>query len=606
MDSELASLSQILASRSEVTAAQWHQAIASSSFVPLSGSQVRQRLLEMTCQVIELLLAGPFDPESARAIGSGLVSLHYSQPEALSKTQQILARELLADLSAAQIAALQPRLSAVLSELAAGFLARTRESILTEQGEIREALAAELQRADVEIRELNRDLARHVVERTLQLESANQELRNEVAERGRVEEALRQANRDLDLLYRVSQTLIATLDLWKVNERLVTAITATIGADGSSVWVWDNDRSGLVCLAAYPDLERNVVNVRLNAGEGLAGWVAQNGQSAIVPDVSRDSRYSPAVDDKVGFGVASLLVVPLKLRDEVIGVLEAVNKREGDFDARDCALLETLASSAAVAIENARLVEALRQQATELQARNEELDAFSHTVAHDLKNPLHLILGYAEMLEDEEAGIAESRDDWRRTTRSILQSGNKMNNIIDALLLLAGVRNADVELDALDMASIVEQVQQRLAHMIWERGAQITLPDASAWLPALGYAPWVEEVWINYLANALRYGGQPPRIELGSERVPGVAGQVRFWVRDYGRGITAPDQARLFTPFTRLAQVRAKGYGLGLSIVRRIVEKLGGQIGVESDGVPGHGSLFYFTLPSAEGAASDP
>jgi signal transduction histidine kinase len=597
VDLELASLSQILTSRSEVIAAQWHQAIVSSSFAPFNGSQVRLRLLELTRQVVELLLAEPFDPGSAQAIGSGLVNLHYSQPEALSKTQQTLARELLADLPAVQVVALQSRLSAVLSELAAGFVARTREKILTEQEQIREALAVELLRANEEIRELNRGLAGRIVERTLQLESANQELRNEIVERKRAEEALRQANRDLDLLYRISQTLTATLDLWKVNERLVRAISNTIGAEGSSVWVWDSDQSGLVCLAAFPDPDHNVVNVRLSAGEGVAGWVAHHGESAIVPDCSRDSRYSPAVDDKVGFGIASLLAVPLKLREDVIGVLEAVNKREGDFDARDCALLETLASSAAIAIENARLVEALRQQATELRARNEELDAFSHTVAHDLKNPLHLILGYAEVLEDN--GV-ESREEWRRAARSIIQIGTKMNNILDALLLLAGVRDADVELNPLDMASIIGEVQHRLAYMIWECGAQLILPDASAWLPALGYAPWVEEVWINYLANALQYGGQSPRIELGSEPAPGGERQARFWIRDYGRGIVAQDQARLFTPFTRLAQVHAKGYGLGLSIVRRIVEKLGGQVGVESDGVPGHGALFYFTLPGAE------
>ncbi len=596
MDSELAPLSQILASRSEVISAHWHQAIVSSSLAPFNEGQVRQCLLDLTHQVIELLLAEPFDPGSAQTIGYGLVDLRYSQPEALSKTQQTLAHELLADLPAVQAVALQPRLSAVLSELAAGFVARTRERILTEQEQIRGALTVELRRANEEIRELNRDLAHRIVERTLQIESANQELRNEIVERKRAEDALRQANRDLDLLYRISQTLTATLDLWKVNERLVRAIANTIGAEGSSVWVWDSDQSGLVCLAAFPDPDHNVVNVRLSAGEGVAGWVAHHGESAIVPNCSQDSRYSPAVDDKVGFGVVSLLAVPLKLRESVIGVLEAVNKREGDFDAHDCALLETLASSAAIAVENARLVEALRQQATELQARNEELDAFSHTVAHDLKNPLHLILGYAEVLEDD--GI-ESRDEWQRAVRSILQIGTKMNNILDALLLLAGVRNADVELCPLDMASIVEEVQHRLAHMIWERGAQVTLPNASAWLPALGYAPWIEEVWINYLANALQYSGQSPRIELGSEPAPGGERQARFWVRDYGRGIAMQDQARLFTPFTRLAQVHAKGYGLGLSIVRRIVEKLGGQVGVESDGVPGHGALFYITWPSA-------
>jgi len=97
------------------------------------------------------------------------------------------------------------------------------------------------------------------------------------------------------------------------------------------------------------------------------------------------------------------------------------------------------------------------------------------------------------------------------------------------------------------------------------------------------------------MSNAIKYGGQPPRVELGADWQSD--GTVRFWVRDNGQGIAPEDQARLFTPFTRLDQVRARGHGLGLSIVRRIVEKLGGQVGVES-GID-QGSLFYFTLPGA-------
>ena len=97
------------------------------------------------------------------------------------------------------------------------------------------------------------------------------------------------------------------------------------------------------------------------------------------------------------------------------------------------------------------------------------------------------------------------------------------------------------------------------------------------------------------MSNALKYGGQPPRVELGATEQED--GTVRFWVRDNGHGLTPEEQARLFTPFTRLDQVSAKGHGLGLSIVRRIVEKMGGQVGVESQ--VGQGSTFVFTLPMA-------
>ena len=169
-----------------------------------------------------------------------------------------------------------------------------------------------------------------------------------------------------------------------------------------------------------------------------------------------------------------------------------------------------------------------------------------------------------------------------------------MKNIIDELLLLASVRQQDdVPIQALDMAGIVGNVLERLAFEIEEAQAEVRTPDA--WPTALGYGPWVQEVWANYISNAIKYGGVPPHIELGATVEAGDL--VRFWVRDDGPGIAPEAQARLFTPFTQLNQVRAKGHGLGLSIVQRIVEKLGGRVGVES-GV-GQGSTFYFTLPAA-------
>jgi two-component system, sensor histidine kinase and response regulator len=101
-------------------------------------------------------------------------------------------------------------------------------------------------------------------------------------------------------------------------------------------------------------------------------------------------------------------------------------------------------------------------------------------------------------------------------------------------------------------------------------------------------------VWVNYLSNAIKYGGQPPHVELGCDEQPGDI--LRFWVRDNGRGIPIEEQAGLFTAFGENSKVRATGHGLGLSIVQTIVEKMGGRVGMDS--TPGHGSAFYFTLPA--------
>jgi signal transduction histidine kinase len=123
------------------------------------------------------------------------------------------------------------------------------------------------------------------------------------------------------------------------------------------------------------------------------------------------------------------------------------------------------------------------------------------------------------------------------------------------------------------MVQIIHEAQLRLRDQIQQSDAEITLQEVAAWPTAMGYAPWVEEVWANYLSHALKYGGKPPRIEIGASSQAG--GMVRFWVRDHGPGLSPEDQSRLFTPFTRLDQVRAQGHGLGLSIVQRIARSWG-------------------------------
>ena len=419
----------------------------------------------------------------------------------------------------------------------------------------------------------------------------------DITQRKTTEQALRRRNRDLHLLNRISQALAAVLDLPQLMAQLLEATVEIVGAAGSSVWLWDGpDRARLCCQRMYLDgtiLEPD--DYCLEQGQRVAGWVAERGESIAVPDVRQDSRFWQEDDGQADFPPVSLLAVPLRVHEIVIGTLEAVNKRVGTFDSSDMSLAETLAGAAAIAIENAQLVEALRQRTDELRARNEELSAFAHTVAHDLKQPLSVLLGYADVLSDEELLLAP--DELRKHLGTMGRIGGKMETIIDNLLLLAAVRMQEVELQPLDMPAIVAEVLQRLAPLIAETQARITVTQPSAWPVALGHARWLEEVWVNYVSNACKYGGSPPIVELGATAEPG--GMARFWAQDHGVGITPDQQERLFTPFIRLKSGQVSGHGLGLSIVQRIIEKLGGQVGIESDGMPGHGSTFYFTLPAA-------
>ncbi len=245
--------------------------------------------------------------------------------------------------------------------------------------------------------------------------------------------------------------------------------------------------------------------------------------------------------------------------------------------------------SAVDVTELRRAEDALLRRTMEMQERIEELDDFAHTVAHDLKNPLTSIVGFAESLEEHLDTFSDEQK--RENLRTIAWSGRKMTSIIQELLLLASVRMAEIGTMPLDMGRIVGQALQRLAYMIDSHRAQVVLP--ASWPLAQGYPAWVEEVWVNYLSNAIKYGGKPPQVELGV-KLQGDA--VRFWVRDNGPGIAAEALPLLFKPFSRLDHLRAEGHGLGLSIVRHIVERLGGQVGVHSE--IGRGSTFYFSLPA--------
>ena len=334
-------------------------------------------------------------------------------------------------------------------------------------------------------------------------------------------------------------------------------------------------------------------------------------------------------------GVRAYLVVPLVVQQTMVGTLNLESATSNAFTAEHIDVASQIATSLAVALENARLYAAaqqeiserklaetalraseasLRQKAEDLAARNAELDAFAHTVAHDLKTPLSLLTGYTSFIAAGEVADSPDQLDW--CIRAIGQSARKMHNIIDELLLLSSVRKMDeVALQPLDMGEIVSDVLIRLTDITDQEHAKIDVPKV--WPIAWGYAPWIEEVWANYISNALKYGGIPPQIEVGATILdagePGdvtfAAGSVgagnrveriQFWVKDNGGGLTEDQQARLFIPFERLDQARAKGYGLGLSIVQRIMEKLNGSAGVASSGIDGEGSTFDFILPRAE------
>ena len=220
----------------------------------------------------------------------------------------------------------------------------------------------------------------------------------------------------------------------------------------------------------------------------------------------------------------------------------------------------------------------------------DELDAFAHTVAHDLRNPLSILHGRLYLAAQALGqGATETA---QRNLDEATTAADRLNRIIEEILLLSGVRRMTLRPEPLAMAALVAEALAEAGPVLRQYPATVRV--AETWPEAAGHGPWVVHLWVNYLTNAAKYAGPNADIELGGEARPGT-GRARFWVRDRGPGLAAEACAGLFVPFARISTVRAKGHGLGLSIVRRIAEKLGGSAGVES--APGAGATFWFELP---------
>ncbi len=404
---------------------------------------------------------------------------------------------------------------------------------------------------------------------------------------------------ELEAIRRISLQLTSSLKLTAVLDTIVDSAMQLVDATNCHIYLYDAPNDQIIFSTALWDDGRRRPAVPMPRPEGLIANVIQSGEAIVINDAEKHPLYNSLGTPH--WGLKAIAGFPLKAADRVLGAFSIAFLKPHYFGQNQLRLLGLLADQATIAIENAHLYqdvlnhkeqleERVQQRTAELQARNEELAAYDHTVAHDLKAPIALIMGYIELMETSDAPFTAEQQEFFNIVGS---SARKMQNIVDELLLLSGVRNQDVSMTPLAMDIIVRESINRLHHLIREYDADIIVPDS--WPTAKGYAPWVEEIWVNYISNALKYGGRPPLIHIGWEFFGTDA--VKFWVRDNGSGLSEEAQGRLFVPFERLDQVQTDGHGLGLSIVQRIAQKLNGTVGVASE--INVGSTFYFTLPKA-------
>ncbi len=402
-------------------------------------------------------------------------------------------------------------------------------------------------------------------------------IKEDITKQRRATEALQDAHDRLALLLQVDTDLTRELDLDRVLNVAAEAVTHVSRATAGYLGLIENEQLRLVrVMGEYPP-ERLDTLIPLDTG--VVERVVRQGY----PEVIRDAYASPDYEP-IAPHIQSMLVIPLISPRRMVGVLSLEADSSDHFTSGMIETLNLLVTRIAVALDNAHVYE-------ERVRLVEELDAYSHTVAHNLKTPLNAVATVSGFLRETYHQL--SQEDIDKYLDIITRGGFQMNNIIENLLLLAGVRGSrKVVLEPLDMESIINDTKERLDIMMREANVELVIADN--WPVAVGFGPWVVEVWTNYISNAIKYGGEPPRIELGSQIQSNDT--VRFWVRDNGSGIPPEKQLTLFKEFTRLREADSiEGHGLGLSIVQRIIAKLNGQVGVES--MPGEGSLFWFELP---------
>ena len=413
-------------------------------------------------------------------------------------------------------------------------------------------------------------------------------------EHARLHEEERRRAVELAALNKACRAMASTLDLDEVLTQVMAEARAMLDAEAASVLLHDPADDELVFAASVGPASETLVGTRMPATEGVAGWVMQEAQPVLVRDAQDDPRFYDRIDTATGLTTRPLLAVPLKHKERVIGVLEAINRAGGVFDEHDLDLLSTLASSAAIAIENARLYEAEREQHRLVEqsraqlVQSEKLAAtgrLAASMAHEINNPLQaihnslqLVLGFAlepgerqEYLQmaDEEVqrlmGLVKRILDFARRPQREMRPTN-LNDVVEKVLALAN-----------------KYLQHR--HIALRRDLSPDLPAVIATADELG------QVFLNLVLNSVDAMPEGGTLRVSSRLAQD--GHLTVAFSDTGAGISPEHLDRIFEPFF---STREKGTGIGLAISHNIIERHGGEITVQS--VMGEGTTFTVHLPA--------
>lgn len=530
-------INQQLTERCPEIAGAWHDAVAHPECAADQLVELYAQISELTERLVACLFTDPFDQAEALSIGAVLAQLECVRPHVLSLSQKILLPELTRGFHFRE---LYTQVAQLFGYLALGFLQRAEE--------------ISFEPADPSPPENLSEAARHSTDRLenlkkmqlLELAIANEQLRQELAEHKQVEDELRRYNQGLTLVNRASKVFYSTLDLEQVLSTILEEMHNLIDVFAYSVWLIDWDTNELVCWRATEAHEEVIIGWRLAPGQGVAGRVVQGEQTIVVPDTRADPLHFKQIDRELGIELRSILSVPLRGRQSVVGVVQVVDTVVNRFTDTDRTLLETLAEAAGVAIENARLYEQTRQDAAKKSVLLREIN-------HRVKNNLSAInsilrLKRSRISSNDLASYVAITDDVMNhvqglaTVHNLLASSNWSPLPISEL----AARVIDTSLKVL---SPREYVLVQVA----PSGAWVTADQAH------DLALVINELVTNTVKHALpAMRNDTPEI---SVRVTVVNNGIRFEFSDNGPGF--PDEVLSLTP---------GHYNLGFELIQHIAQ----------------------------------
>ena len=402
---------------------------------------------------------------------------------------------------------------------------------------------------------------------------------------------------EVQILATLGELMGSSMPFREVITMAMRFTSAMMGADGSSLLLLDRKDGKLSFYIVLGEKAEQLKNITLTHGEGIAGYVAETGVPIVVADVNRERRFSKRVDQTTGFKTRSIACVPLRVRDELKGVIEVVSKRVGSFGDKDLDMLTAIAGPVAIMINHARLIDDLKSLHEKLEKAGRVKAEFLATMTHELRTPINVVIGNLDILLG--GFLGELNDRQKESLKTALRNSGEALNLVTSLL----------DLSRIEAGQVVVRVEEFSLEDVWKEleilfrtglsGKEVELRwQAKTPLPRLKTDKIkIKEILGNIVLNAVKFTDRGA-IEVSVSSVEGGE-QIEIEVRDTGVGIPEDFLPLIFEPFRQAEGSFSRshgGVGLGLSIARRLLNLLHGRVEVESE--VGKGSTFRITIPA--------